>query len=646
MAKGRPQVEGKRRVNRVLNLPRIRALYALRRIGKQLFSDVLADGSISEKFNIPTHRPANLGEGLDVHQEVLLRAFRQRLAGKPVRSIMDENGKPLKASVTISDNGTAQIVIADKKLAFSYAGFLGEDRSARRKLLDRLLKGHSLAATHEDELRALISARPLTDEDFLTAVTLLSCSPESFSQTVRSKVAVRDLLNSDLLPEDERHWENLTAPWRNSNTLQSFLSNELDAENARRYADSSLKAYLVGSLSYCAPGMVPLNRVEELDQDEVLAIVQRAANLPDHFSVTGAFEICAHRLESDARLKAAGSKLLENLLGDMDQLGNRCLFFAGAFLMTLAHLAQHQKLKRMPSYWRRVTAAANASLILRSCGSDNAESFFKWAVDYAGKPFALSVLLEETTEPRWKLDWLSAKHLIADAFGRLDATLQKLPKELRPADWVAQIEKAREWIAAENLEILCTLPAIGESSRRKPPSLKDTLVFRSFFEKFRDSPTIEALSNCTAGIYTVGAPLEIAPSCHSLIGNLVNAGARWSARETQSTVQMLSHLAVLFEDEILADLVAQFAMEKLRELSERESTLEIVCRLVECSSAYSDRQKGLEMLGKRLETVSFLVDPEVAFDLHDTLSQLQLLTPFSSLGLGRALAAARLAKAA
>jgi len=633
-------------VKKVPNLPRIRALLALRKLGKQLSSDVIADGKIAAKFSIPTHRPANLGVGIAVHQEVLLTAFRQYLAGKRISSITDEDGKFLKIKISIAENGTAQIVVSGKGFAFAYVGLLTTDREARRALLERFLSERSVASLYADELRALVSARPLTDDDFLLAVSILSSSPESFVQSIRSKVAVRDLSNADLLPEDERHWDNLIAPWRNSNSLESFLTNEADAERARAFADNPLRAFLAGSLSYCAPAMVPMQRFEGLSLDELLEIVERASSLPDHFAVTGAFEICANRLGTDPRFEPAGSKLLERLLGDLDLLSSRCAFFAGVFVLTLARLAQHQKLKEKPSSWRRVTAAANASLVLRACGADDAEALFKWAVEHAGKPFILSTLLEEFSEPRWKPDWLTVKHLVADAFGRVEAALNKIPEKSRPADWVVQVEEARKWITAEHCELLCILPAIGESSRRKQPSLEETYGFRKSFEKLRDEPTIEALTNCAAGIYTVGAPAEISSACHGVIAHLQETGARWSVDDTQFALRLLSFVSVLFQDETLADSVAQFAIEKVRELPDTESTLEIVCRLVECSSAYADRNKAVEVLGRRLESVSFLAKPKAAFDLYDTLTCLKSLDPLLSESLGRALAAARLPKAA
>src|SRR5206468_1951387 len=156
---------------------------------------------------------------------------------------------------------------------------------------------------------------------------------------------------------------------------------------------------------------------------------------------------------------------------------------AAIFTLTLVRLAQHHHLRRKPPFWRRITAAANASLVTRACGTDNAEKLFEWVVDHWGKPFLFSTLLEEVSEPRWKLEWASGNHLIADAFGRVDAALKKMPEAARPVEWVGRIEKARDWITERHFELFVILPAIGESARRKQPTLEETSGFRDSFEK-------------------------------------------------------------------------------------------------------------------------------------------------------------------
>jgi len=628
------------------DLPRLRAVFALRKLEGQLSSDVISDGAIATKFNIPTHKPANLGPGITVHQDRLLAAFRNVLAGKRVTSIADGNGKRLTVKISVAENGTAQIVVNKKGFSFAHAGLLSPDRDTRRAFLDRYLKERSLANAYVDELRSLVSRQAMTDDDFVTAVSILSGSPESFVQTIKAKVTTRDLSNADLLPEDERHWDNLAARWRNSDSLEEFIRAEWEEQRVRTFHENPVSAFLSGSLSWCAPGLVPIELMQALPTSVTLNLVERAASLPDHFAVTSAFEVCADRLATDSRFEAAGTKLLDQLFGDMNQLHERCTFFSAIFTLTLARLAQHQKLRRKPPFWRRITAAANAALVTRACGSDNAEKLFEWVVNHSGKAFLFSTLLEEVAEPRWKPEWASGNHLVADAFGRVDGALKKLPEATRPVTWTARIEKAREWIAEKHLQLFAIVPAIGESARRKQPTLEDASGFQSAFKEFCDAPTVEGLIDCTPAVYVLGAPKDFVAACHTLIANLQKTSVRLAEDNTKFAMELLSFIAVLAQDDSLADAVAQFALEKVRELKDAESTVEIILRLIECSSAYTDRTKAADALARRLESLSFLAKPSVSVDLHDSLSQLQLLDEELSKRLGRALAASRLARCA
>lgn len=177
---------------------------------------------------------------------------------------------------------------------------------------------------------------------------------------------------------------------------------------------------------------------------------------------------------------------------------------------------------------------------------------------------------------------------------------------------------------------------MGESARRKQPAMDETYAFRDSFQKLCDEPTVDALINCTPGIYVLGVPKEVRAACHAVLEHLQKTSARLDDDNIKFALQLLSYAAVLAQDENLADSVGQFAIEKVRELNDDELTGEIICRLAECSSAYTDRKKAAETLARWLEAVSFLAKPSASIDLHDSLNHLQLLEDSLSERLGRA----------
>jgi hypothetical protein len=595
---------------------------------------------VSGQFNIPTHRSASLGPHTTLHQEQLLARFRDLLAGKKPRALKDDNGVKIDAAIDFQKNGTANVAIDGMVFGFTFAGLLSPTAAERLKYLDSYLKSYTLAAEIADSLREKVSFEPFSDEEFLSTVEILHTAQESFVQNTRATVAVRELTTADLFPANMRYWDNLIAPWQNSGSLVEFIGAERSKELSILLSGNVMRALQAISLSFCARALVPIEEIKSIPKEELLQALDRLASLPDHFGLTGVFEICAS-LDLDEAVEVVGIKLLD-ALSDMDRLENRCTFYGAIFSMAAARLAEHSALGRKPAFWRRITAAAHASLVLRACGSEDAESVFKWAKQNFGKTFLLSVLLEMNEEPRWKPDWVTAKHLVADVVGRVEQAVNKIPEAQRPKAWSDRLATAREWVSVRGLGLFSILPAIGESARQSMISTDQTLIFEARYREFADNPSVDSLLACGSGLFTVGVTDDIVRACHGLIEQLQKDGARSMDENVQFAVQVLAFVAVQSRDTKLADLVADFCVGKVGELPDDGSTLEIVCRLVECASADTARQQALNALARRLEGVAFLAPVQSLVDLRDTILRLQALDPRLAPELGKAMAATRL----
>jgi hypothetical protein len=232
-------------------------------------------------------------------------------------------------------------------------------------------------------------------------------------------------------------------------------------------------------------------------------------------------------------------------------------------------------------------------------------------------------------------------------FGRIDIAVNKISQEVRPLAWVDRIAKAREWIVANNAELFSILPAIGESSRRPVVTEVDALGwFKPFFDDLSAKPSGETLLLCGPGFYTVGVTKEALLACHKVMSQLQKDASRWDDGNTQYLIQALSFAAMQTQDVPLADSVADFCVEKARDLKDESSTLEIVCRLIECGSANPNRGQAMETLARRLESLAFLAPASTLIDLNDSLRHLQLLDEDLARNLGRAVATSRLGRRA
>jgi hypothetical protein len=331
----------------------------------------------------------------------------------------------------------------------------------------------------------------------------------------------------------------------------------------------------------------------------------------------------------------------------MESLESRCTFYSAVFAMTLARLAEHTTLRTRPAFWRRITAAASASLVLRACGSDNAEAVFKFVMRNYGKTFLLSVLLETDREPRWRPDWVTSNHLIADAVGRAEQAVNKIPEAKRPKAWTERLAVARKWLTERNLDYFSVIPAIGESARRKPPTTKEISLVKPVYAPFISDPTVDGLLACGGGIFRVGVIPDLVRACRTLIERFQKDDVKWTDENVQYAIQVLSFVAVLSRDTKLADLIADYCVGKVRDNQDDDATLEIVARLIECASADTNRAQASQSLARRLEGVAFLAPAKALPDLCDTLLRLQALDAGLAPQLSRALSASRLgAKAA
>src|SRR5258705_4450188 len=91
------------------NFPRLRAIYALSKLSNALSSDILTDGSIAERFDIPVSQPIRLSNETVISRSVLFKAFRGAFAGEPITPLVDQDGKSLAQRNSINANGSCML---------------------------------------------------------------------------------------------------------------------------------------------------------------------------------------------------------------------------------------------------------------------------------------------------------------------------------------------------------------------------------------------------------------------------------------------------------------------------------------------------------------------------------------------------------
>lgn len=629
------------------NLRSLKAALVLEKLSQSLASDVLADGTIAAEFEIPLSRPIRLTDTFVVSQPRLFNAFRRALQGKAVSLQPDKKSRRNTARVTIREDGSGIVAIGEQNLRFDCVGLLSKSRMARTEAFNQLMVRHTLAKEHRESVWALISQPSFSDTDFLECVGIIGTSPESFLETLAPLARARKISIGDLLPERTPHWDNLIGAPSDDSSLQEFINGALRDHRRQLITGDPGKAMRVLSLAFCAPELVPHDMVAELETNILVEMLEEATTFADHFGLVGAFEICAQSCQRDHRFDAIGSRLLEALFSNQDQLANRCWCFGVGVVLSTARLRQQAEMRQRPALWRRLVSAAYASLVVRALGPSNisGESLFKWSMQVSGKAYLGSAALDRADLPRWLPDWLVPRMLVPDAIGRVEAALKKISEDHVNPQWIHIVGQARAQLG-DAAEIFMSYPAIGQGERRPPIDLENAGDLNRFYKRLIDDPTIENLVVLAPFFYSFGVPSECVAPTLLTIKHLRDNLSRWSDPMTQTAIQVATFIAVETHASDLADAIAECLIPSEANAADDFSISAIVMRIVECAAAGEDHEQQLGVLAQRLERVAFLAAPDNSADLHDTLRVFQGLDPKLASLLGRAVAASRLGQKA
>lgn len=628
--------------------PHLRAAIAFRKLSPELQSDVLGDGTIANRFAWPVSRPTHFSDKIVIRSESLFAAFRSAIDETPIPKIVDVNDTKMDATVRFEPDGTGVVEIGDKGWRFVHAALLSVDLGRRQATLEGALRKHTLAAHDIVELRNLVLNPQFSEDDFLQVVGLLRSSPESFSAKLRAKLAVGQVTADDLLPEDDRHWDHITAPRDRSTTLLDFIEGELDAERLARTLSDPVKAFETIALTFSAPALVPRAIIKSLDADCIFRIVENALRFDDHFALTGAFEICCDHVVTDSRFIALGDRLLDRLFEDMNRLKNACGMFAAAFIIATARLAIHDILRHQPVYWRRLAAASHASLIVRTCGVSDIghKELISWATRSSGEEYLLSVFNDMAVEPQWRPEWADSRFMAADVFGRAYGAFLALPAHVAPESWRSRIGAAKAWADTDHLTLLMGFPAVLEGARRlqtpKASELGEPIV--DAYHRLSDEPSVDNLLCLTPVIQAFGVPDGINNSVRGVVDKIRNGADGMDAEVVQAALMLATHIAVLTKDTDLADVIAETCVELALAIQEHMLPQQAFFRLVECAAANPNREVSLIALSKRIEFLAFMLPiSEKMAGFATLIDLLGKLVPEIAPLLGRAVAAARLA---
>ena len=394
---------------------------------------------------------------------------------------------------------------------------------------------------------------------------------------------------------------------------------------------------------------MPCSSLRGLDADAAAEAIEAVSKVEDPFSLVGAFEICVDRMPQDRRFVTLGDRLLDSLFGDMQRLTGASALFGTIFVIATAHFATHETLQGRSVFWRRLAAAAHASLVVRVFGGNgiDPDEVISWAMRLCGDAYYLSVVSDFAIEPQWRPEWILPKILVADLFGRAFGAWSRLSQEAAPPSWKERIDKAHAWIVGEKIRTFAHYPSVLQGTRRvhRPTLAEFQSVPQSAdaFLALANEPTANTLLSISPFIETFGFPNEAIGDVEKVLASIRSAPPDEDDKITLLAISVLAHIAILTENTALADGISELCLERARRAVTYGSIFEIACRLLECSAVGRDRAEASRTLARRLEILAFIIPAsEAAEGLASGLEILKRIQPNLAPLLGRALSVARL----
>jgi hypothetical protein len=625
---------------------RDRVLFALHKLSGKLQSDVLKDPATAKLWDIQIQRTMPLIGKLTVQWDSLFSIFRAAADDNSIPPLLDEKNREHEVKASIDSRGVGLLEFGEHRIEFPHVLLLSSSIETRLQALERILGSATINVSLRGELHRIAGRSDYWVDEFMAIANALSSSPDDFQARLSEKASKRQIALSDVLPDDYRHWENLTAPIATSGTLADFIANELASERAARVARNPVLAFRSIALTFSAPALVPFDLFRTLDKKTKKLLLKEALLFEDHFSLLGAFELCADWMSDHPELSRAGERLLDRLFGDLKRLETACGMFGAALVLSVAKIAEDDKLSTLPAFWRRLSAASHALLVVRSCGVTQIDhqDLMKWSMQQSGQAYFLSVLCDFRTDPQWRPEWIDPRFLLADACGRAVIACAKLPKEKVPASWTKRIDKLRVWITENHCELLTHFPAVMEGARRPAsPPIAEMGDIGELYAVLMIDPSVDNLLRMAPAIHALGTPREITETLHK-VTSIIRADS--SADEKgllANAIKLLSHIAAVLQDTKLANAVAEACVERLAIDERRETVIEAIYRLVECSAGETDKSAAHHFLSRKLEQVCYTITKsELLAEIAAWIEKLKVVSPELNSTLGRALAIAKL----
>lgn len=419
--------------------------------------------------------------GRRVSQAALLAFLRSTLARK-ASALRDIEGKTIARAGTVHSDGSVSIDLGDTRLRFESAALLSSDDAVREAETCALLTSRTLDPASERHWLNRARAAPLANRAFATLTERATQTAQGFACEAGSALEEGNSSFTDLVPLDEPYYRSLFAPGASRARLDTMVG--VFGKGVRSALAPHAAALTAGPLAI-APGFNMAQLAADVDPGRRAWLAASLAEAGDLFSLLAAFQLVCGDID-DPALRQIGDLLFESFWNSPEAVQARAEDFCFGARLTIAVAHWRGQLHDWSLHGRRTALLAHAGQIARVLsGFEVDRPGLLAALDAdTGHHYRLTGILESGEAIEWQHGLMTPEAIAAYLLRRFDQTLDRVPEDRRPANWLASIARVVERTLAEGHLIL--LGVTGPLDEFSAAKIERKTLKRKSFGEFLD----------------------------------------------------------------------------------------------------------------------------------------------------------------
>ena len=521
----------------------------------------------------------------------------QELSGREIQIGYDENRQ--KVFLKWSENSSTSHRVEVYPLAL-----LSPIPSVRANALKSVIDTLGPAATDYRYLQDTIECTEI-DEDILSEIFQESTDGVTRTQTslIRRLERGSGIRFIDLVPQSISYYEKFCGPIPLNPDPEDYLQITLVS-----YRKELLHRNLRTGLDICCLGTVrddlsPGQWVTDVKDDTLWEALVPAGQRIDPFSLLGILDITLYR-QHDERFHKLSEEIMNRLLDENTQQPETPAAYE--FLELIAESIFNlinfvEDMSKHPSFWKRMCAWMQASLVTRAIVSRTGiefDSFREWIMGHSVRAGTYSEFLDARVEPMCLVDRLTPQALRYQVLVRLhtlklrhESEGRNVPRSEDIGNTLAKLEfggKTR------------ILKSLGPLEFHKRPT---EFVPSEFFESFENSSPSNIKQSTLLPILKASQFFALSETELKHVEEVIESLAEYASSSDSSTLENLELggiIAAISRDKVLADRIAEVIIGLYATSAQPNQIPHLIGVFLQTASAYEEYGQWFNWLDKYL----------------------------------------------